>query len=105
MIWFAFLGPAAAWALQLVVGYGLEEAACAPGSERSDIVEPVILVVTVIAAVVAITAGVAGFVLWRRAGRGSIAFMAAAGAVSSPIFLVFVLLAGFQLLGLDACVA
>ena len=48
LVWYGFLGGAAAWSTQLVAGYGLEESLC-PG----DAAQTWIIVVTIAAAAVA----------------------------------------------------
>lgn len=114
LLWFAFLGPPAAWTLHLVVGYGIEEIACSPGTVGQDILgldtEVLIAAVTAFAAATAAAAGVAGLLVHRRASRGRIpdargrlAFMSGAGVLASVIFLVIILLGGLQILGAESC--
>ena len=98
-LWFGFFGAPAAWTIQLVVGYGLEEIGCASGWH----VTPWIVVVSVAAAAVALASTVAG---WRlaRAEQERVAFMGTWGALWGGLFLLLIVLGGVQLLGLDTCV-
>ena len=96
LAWFALLGGAAAWTFHLVVGYGLEEVACSPGTA---------------AGAVALASGLAGLALHRSVSRGRrddprgrLAFMAGAGALAGFVFLLIILLGGLQIARLDSCV-
>ncbi|MGH3112671.1 MAG: hypothetical protein ACRDOP_04300 [Gaiellaceae bacterium] len=115
LAWFAFLGGAAAWTFHLVVGYGLEEIACSPGTSGDDVggvsVELLIAVLTGVAGAVALASALAGLALRRsvslgRRGdpRGRLEFMAAAGALAGFVFLLIILLGGIQIIGLESCV-
>src|SRR4029453_10970584 len=48
LMWYGFLGGAAAWALQLVLGYGIKDSACSQGS--SDTKSWIVLVAGLLAA-------------------------------------------------------
>ena len=105
LLWFAFLGPAAAWTAHLLIGYGYEDAACS-NDAGVDLVEPLILVATVALGAVTVAAGVAGLRLRRRERddpRGRVAFMAVFGLLSSPVFLFAIVLGGINALALDPC--
>jgi hypothetical protein len=97
LLWYGFLGGAAAWSAQLVAGYGLEEAMCPGGGS-----EPWIVAVTLAAG--AMTAGsLAAAYRFRRTPEGSVHFLAFAGMLAGVFFLVLIALGGLQLLSLDAC--
>jgi hypothetical protein len=115
LAWFAFLGGAAAWTFHLVVGYGLEEVACSPGTAGQDVagvdVELLVAVLTGVAGAVALASGLAGLALHRSVSRGRrddprgrLAFMAGAGALAGFVFLLIILLGGIQIARLDSCV-
>jgi hypothetical protein len=119
--WFAFLGGAAAWALHLVVAYGLSEVAC-----RSERLEVVLLglpgldvfgyAVTLLAALTAIGAAVSALALYPNGARadpvddagaheilGRRRFMAYAGFVMNGLFLFAILAAGLPFMFLRTC--
>jgi hypothetical protein len=97
LVWYGFLGGAAAWSAQLVIGYGLEEAMCPGGGP-----EPWIVVATLAAAAVA--AGSLGTAYrFRRTPEGSVQFLAFAGMLAGAFFLALIALGGLQLLSLDPC--
>jgi hypothetical protein len=109
LLWFGVAGPPAAWTLHLLLGYGYEEAAC---SNRGglDVVEPLIVALTVVLAAATLAAGAAGYVSWRatRRGdlddpRGRVAFMGFSGVVASALFLAIIVFGGVQLVVLDPC--
>lgn len=97
LTWYGFLGGAAAWSLQLVLGYGIEEAVCPRGGS-----EPWLVVVTLVAG--ALAAGSIG-AAYRglRAPDGSIRFLAVSGLLAGSFFLLLIALGGLQLLSLDSC--
>jgi uncharacterized membrane protein YidH (DUF202 family) len=107
---FAVFGAAIAWAVQLVAGYGIEEAACSDGTRGSAIWDsgstPFTLTVTVIAAVAAAAAGAAAWRARRQAERRHnelLAFVGVAGVLASALFLLLILLGGAAAAALDAC--
>lgn len=109
LLWFVFLGPVAAWTLQLNVGYGYNEAACS-NDTGVNLQAPLIGGVSLLLAAVAAAAGVAGVRTWRavRRGdvadpRGRIAFMCVFGMLSAPIFVFLIVMSGVQVLILDPC--
>lgn len=108
-LWFAFLGPPALWSLHLVVVYGYEEAACATG-RGVDLVEPLVIAVSVILGAGVAAGGAVGYVLWRATRReviadprGRVAFMSAIGAIWSGIFLLIILFSAMQLIAFQPC--
>jgi hypothetical protein len=103
----ALLAGPLAWTAQLVVGYGIGDAACSRAGERSGVDSQAgEAVLTAIA--VAVTLGglaVSGW-LWRRAesdDRGRIAFMAGGGLLVNGVFLVLILLGGIAALSIVHC--
>jgi hypothetical protein len=107
----AVAGPPAAWAFQLVVGYGLEEIACSSGTAGDDYwgVAPGTLQWAIAAAALGVdlAAGLLAFRVLRAAGadpRGRIAFMARCGLLASALFLALILFGALQLAALDSCV-
>ena len=108
-LWFAFLGPPAAWTLHLLLGYGAEEAACSTGLD-DGFVEPWVAAITVALGGATVATGLAGLRAWRAARggaiadpRGRVAFMAFAGMAGSALFGATILLGGIQILFLDPC--
>jgi hypothetical protein len=113
LAWFAVAAPPLAWALQLLVGYGIEEAACSPGSGSTGLADasrPATAVVTAAGVVVAVLAVLASARTLRatRAGqvddpRGRVAFMALAGIAGGLLFGALILLSLIAVITLDAC--
>jgi hypothetical protein len=113
-LWFGVLGGPAAWSLQLVVGYGLEEIACSSATAGDDLgglgVEPMIATLTAVLAGVALAAAAVSFRHYQAVSRGRIedprgrvGFLALGGAIASALFLVIIVLGGVQLTVLDSC--
>jgi hypothetical protein len=99
-----------AWAVQLVVGYGLAEADCSAAGVRFGFDSTTWqIVLTALAAAYALSGlAVAGWLAyeeWRRDGdeRGRIAFMATGGILVSTIFLLLILLGGIAASSLEPC--
>jgi hypothetical protein len=95
--WYGFLGAAAAWSLQLVAAYGIEDAACPRGGS-----EPWLVAVTLAAGALALGSIGAAY-RGLRAPDGSIHFLGAAGLAAGLFFLVLIGLGGLQLVSLDPC--
>jgi hypothetical protein len=112
-VWFGVLAAPLAWVAQLVTGYAVQEAGCAPAGMLPVLdadTEPVIAVISVAALAVAIAGAAASFVSWRSAladggtdPRGRVAFMAGAGLLASVILATVIALGGVAFLFLDAC--
>jgi hypothetical protein len=112
-VWFGVLAAPLAWVVQLVAGYAVQEAGCAPAGMLPVLdadTEPIIAFISVAALAVAVAGGAASLVAWRTAladggtdPRGRIAFMACAGLLASVIFVAAIALGGVALLFLDAC--
>ncbi len=104
-MWYGFLGGAAAWALQLVLGYGIEDSACSQGSSDT---KSWIVLVTVLLGAAALASSAAAFLTWRWADRrgdtrGAVSFLAVTGIFAGLFFLVLIALGGLQLVSLDSC--
>jgi uncharacterized membrane protein len=102
VLWFAVLGAPGAYAAQLGIGYWLAQAACSPtGGQWGISLSAWAIVVTALAALVAIGAGLTSIWLYRRHGdrhdpppAGRVAFLAAVGMTVSVLFLVLILMTG-----------
>jgi hypothetical protein len=109
VLWFAALGPFGAWSVHLLAAYGYEEASCSTGV-ATDLVEPVVLALTVVLGAVTVVAGAVGLRWYRAATRGEvedprgrIAFMGASGAITAVLFLAIIAFGGIQIVVLDGC--
>jgi hypothetical protein len=98
--WFGILGPAFAWAAQLVLSDAFAEVGCEAGGFSS--ISPVLVGITVVALGIAAAAGIVAFVQLRKTRghddgdvRGQRArFMALCGCMSSGLFIVLIVLGG-----------
>jgi hypothetical protein len=102
-LWFGILAGPAAWALQVLIGYGAEEIACSAGSQTSELlgigIHPWIVATHILLIAVTLVAGVVSSYCWRgtkpEATTGDRArWMALTGLMVSVLFLI-VLAAGF----------
>jgi hypothetical protein len=106
LVWYGVAGAAGAWALQLLIGDGVEESACSQGASST---EPWLLVLTLGLGLVAAGSLGAAFVTWRgvvagrRDPRGVVRFLAVTGMAAGVFFLVLIALGGLQLVTLDSC--
>ena len=107
LLWFGVFGAPLAWTLQLVLGYGLEEAACAPGSRDwgvdGDVWE---VVISAGAAAAAVAAGLGVLAIRRRSApdpNGRIEFLVVVGLLLSALFLTLIVLTGAGVLALGSC--
>jgi len=110
---FAVLGAPVAWAVQLVSGYAVEEAACSTATGEGPVLgspSTVLWAISVGAFVVAGLAGIAGLVSWMRARAdggsepaGRIAFLGAAGALAALVFLEAIVLSATAFVPFDPC--
>jgi hypothetical protein len=114
LLWFGVLGGPAAWSVEIIIGYGVEEIACSAGSASEEIeglgVEPIIVLLTLFLGAVTVAAGLLAFGCLRRmrASQGALRggraeWMAIAGIATSAIFLVLILVNLFSLAFLGVC--
>jgi hypothetical protein len=111
--WIGVSAAPLAWVVQLIAGYGVQEAGCAPvsGMPLLDVdTEPWIAAISAVAIAAAVVGIVASVVTLRAATahdeadpRGRIAFMGDAGVLVSVIFLAVIVLGAVALPALDAC--
>jgi hypothetical protein len=107
-LWAGLFAAPSAWAAQLVLGYGVEEADCSAAGSSFDLDTP-----TWEAAIfgacgaVALAALVGAMWQWRETrdanGLGRIGFMAFGGILISALFLALIVLTGVGVLTLTAC--
>jgi hypothetical protein len=113
-LWFGVLGGPAAWSVEIIVGYGVEEIACSTGSASEEIegigIEPIIVLLTLFLGAVTAAAGLLAFGCLRRlrASRGAAPggraeWMAIAGIATSAIFLVLILVNLLSVVFLGVC--
>jgi hypothetical protein len=109
LLWFGVLGPPLAWVAQLFVDYYLSSLRCAPGFTWVRWVGTsgftiLIVVATVIAALIAIAAGLGAWTIWRKlntsvaataeGATGRVPFMALGGMLLSLYFLLLIIVSG-----------
>lgn len=104
LLWVGVLTGPAAWSIQLLVNYNVEEFACAPATRDQGTVwgvgvETVVLFVTIVLALATVAAGILSFVCWRKNTRaedtspGEVStWMAIVGMMSSILFLIIIVL-------------
>lgn len=111
ILWFAVLGAPGAYAMQLGVGYWLSQAQCSPtGGEWGIPLDAWAIVVTAVAALFAIAAGLTSIWLFRQPGdrhdpppRGRTAFLASVGMTNSVLFLALIAMTGAGVLVFHIC--
>ena len=110
LLWAGLLAAPLAWAGQLIVGYGVEEADCSAGGRmwgiETNTWEIALLAATVVVALLGCAAAVFVLVGIRRRGRdplGRLEFMAGGGILISGIFLALILLGGAASVYLEPC--
>lgn len=113
LLWAGVLGGGLAWSAQLVVGYGLEEIACSPGTSGSDIfgisVSTLIYAMSSLAAVVTLGAIALCAVAIRRARTSDqhrnerIVFMGITGVAANLLFLAVIGYGAIAPLFLGSC--
>jgi hypothetical protein len=105
VLWYGFLGGAGAWAVQLVLGAGLEDATCSQGSTAA---KGWIVFITVLLGAAALASSGAALLSLRWAERrgderGAVTFLGLTGILAGVFFLVLISLGGLQLISLDSC--
>lgn len=111
LLWFGLLAAPAAWVVQLVVGYWLEDADCSAAGRRWELSGTTgELAVHGVAAAVAVAGAVVAAGLWHTARRGPtdergrLAFMAQAALLVSGLFLALVVVTAVGANVVDTCV-
>ena len=110
LLWFGLAAPPVAWALELVVGYGVDDAACARGSMRwgidDHLSQAAVVAVTGSIAVAGLLAAVASF-RGVRGGygdpRGRAEFLAVASLSAALLFVLLTVMTGLGVLFLEEC--
>lgn len=97
-LWVGLLTGPAAWALQVLVNYSVEEIACAPATRQTGEIwgfstETIILIVNVVLAAATVLAGILAYRCLREIGEGDdeahrATWMARTGIMSSILFLI-----------------
>jgi hypothetical protein len=108
---YALLGAPLAWTSQLVVGYGLTEAACGPAGRAWNIAidtwEAVILALALVVAAGGWAAAAALHLAVTRGGlsdpNGRVKFLTMIGLVVGAIFVALILYTGTGVLTLEEC--
>ena len=114
LLWFGVLGAPAAWVVQLTLNYSLEEwFACSPSTTATGeviglTVPTAGLATSVAATAVAVFAGVASLICYRRVGPSGVSatrakWMALAGIMNSVLYLIVILASFGPPLLLDVC--
>ena len=111
LVWFAVAGPPIAWAVQFVLGYGVTEAACPPGSSGVS-VNAWAVAATAVAALVAVLGGAAAVAVFRATRglelddpppAGRIYYMSIIALATTPLFLAIIVMNGVGVLVLEQC--
>jgi hypothetical protein len=113
VLWYAVLGPPAAWFGQFLIYYWLAESQCSPAGTLWDIpMTAWAIVVGSVAAVLALGAGATALALFRRNSEdehedappgGRIKFLAVIGMTLTPLFFAMILMSTAGLLTLLPC--
>jgi hypothetical protein len=102
LLWVGTLTGPAAWSVQLLINYNIEEFACAPamrdpGTVWGVGVETIVLSVTIVLALATAAAGVLSFTCWRKnttsedTSPGEVStWMSIVGMMSSVLFLIII---------------
>jgi hypothetical protein len=111
--WFGLLAAPLAWTVQLVVGFGVADAYCAPAARRWGIdVETWEIAVTAVAAVVAVSAELSAFTLYRElrgvhddapGPRGRLHFFSVASLIGNVLFMALITLTAVGVLSHLEC--
>jgi hypothetical protein len=113
LLWFGVAGAPGAWVTQFAVDYWLTQAHCSVAGTRWGIaLDTWVIVLTVLAAAVAVAAGLVALFLFRAtAGAeseaapppGRIHFLATVGIAITPLFLAIILMNGVGATVLPNC--
>jgi hypothetical protein len=110
LLWVGLLGAPGAWVLQLVVGYGAEEADCSVGTSSFGGSHAVSVWLSVGAGLAGVASLAAAAYVWRSLPRGAdprgrVHFMASAGVLASFLFLALIVLTAVGITHFEPCVA
>ncbi|SIR51375.1 hypothetical protein [Micromonospora avicenniae] len=116
LLWYAVLGGALAWAIHLMLAWGIDELTCASGSDRIGAVplRVVVALAVVVPALATVGALLAAALAWRRTAHtrsdgiaegtlGRTRLLAALGLWANLLFLAIILLGGVALLVFPPC--
>ena len=111
--WFGLLAAPLAWALQLVAGFGVADARCAPAGSRWGIdLETWEIVLTAVAATIAVSAELSAFTLYRElrgveddapGPRGRLHFFSVASLIGNVLFMTLIALTAVGVLSHLEC--
>ena len=96
-LWFAFLGPPAAWFTSLIAGYFAVHEVCRVHSSLAP------RIISLVALIVAVAAGVSGRGIWTETAHERTRFMAQIGVLSSAVFSLIMLLQVVATLLIPGC--
>jgi len=112
-MWFAVAGPPVAWGLQFAIGYWISQAHCSQGTSGwTGVGQAWAIALTVVAATVALSAGLVSVALFRAtqdadhdegppAGRTH--FLAIVGMTITPLFTFIIVMNGVGVGVLSPC--
>jgi hypothetical protein len=110
LLWFGLAAPPLAWALELLVGWGVDDASCARASMRWGIDDHLsqagVLVVTGSIAIAGLLAAVSSFRAVRAGrgdARGRAEFMAVTSLSAGLLFVLLTVMTGLGVLFLEEC--
>lgn len=111
VMWFGLLGPAFAFVLEFVFGFGITQAACSPGGAGWGIpLQTWAAIATGVAAFVAVLGIAAATLLFLRTRQapdappaGRIHFLSVVSLATGPLFLFIILMGGLGASVLDVC--
>jgi hypothetical protein len=116
LLWYGVLGGAVAWAAHLLVGWGMDELACAAGSDRVAALPLWQAVGLAVLIPALLTAGslVVAVLVWRRTARAQRAgagdrsydrarMLATVGIWADLLFLAIIVLGGIAVLVFPPC--
>jgi hypothetical protein len=110
LLWFGLAAPPLAWTIELVFGYGVDDAACARASMTwgidDHLWQAVLLVVCGLVAVAGLAAGWVSLRAVRSGGgdpRGRADFVAVSAVSAGLLFVLLIAMSGVAALVLEEC--
>ena len=116
LLWFGLLGGPAAWTVQFLLGFWLNEIRCGAGGDRGLALDGWTIVVTCVAAALTVMAELASIRVFRetRGARGKggsegpppqgrIHFLAIVGIAIAPLFFFIIVMSGVAVAVLEDC--